>query len=101
MFETETDRQTTAEPRPQCGDGCQKCADGRVEAAPGELAGRRLALSAAATFLLPLAGAIAGSVLAGRSGSAQLVGALAGLTAGVVLAILAARVLCRTRKEPA
>ena len=77
-----------------CKAGCGRCATG---ADPDGPAGRRLAGPAAGMFLLPLALAVAGAMLARPRGAAQLLWALAGLAVGTGGAAVVARVL-RTRR---
>lgn len=83
-----------------CGGGCPKC--GAVERCgrqPGGLAGWALAASSACVFLLPLAAATAGAVLAGAERTHQFYGAFGGLAAGLLAGTVAARLIGRTAKE--
>ena len=73
-------------------------------AAPTVLAGWRLTLSAAGTFLLPLLLAIAGAAAAPTMwahSAAQLVGGVGGLLIGVGGAVFVGRLLGRGAQEQA
>ena len=50
-------------------------------------------------FLLPLAAATAGAVLAGAERTHQFYGAFGGLAAGLLAGVVAARLIGRTAKE--
>ena len=79
----------------RCDGQCSGC---RPQAGTG-LEGWRLVLLAAGTFLVPLAMALAGAILAGGNRPAQVIGASAGLAMGVTVAIAINRVLRRAAKE--
>jgi len=83
-----------------CGGGCPKC--GAVDQCgqqPGGLTGWVLVASSACMFLLPLAAATAGAVLAGTERTHQFFGAFGGLAAGLLVGVVAARLIGRTAKE--
>ena len=71
-----------------CPAECPGCAVGRAEqiSAAGPFAGRTLVLAATLTFLLPLICSVLGTWFAGGSPSSQLVGGLAGLVMGMLMA---------------
>ena len=82
--------QDTDHDRPAgCGGKCSRCDLGRE--VPGAPRGWRLVLGAAGMFVVPLALAIAGTIVAGQGSARQAVGAAAGLLAGVIAAILTGR----------
>jgi len=56
-------------------------------------------VAALVVFLVPLILALLGSVVAGSSQTARLLGAICGLTVGVATAILTARLIRPARKE--
>lgn len=76
----------------KCGADCSQCpvAD-ETEAASGTYSGGRLAMVAGAYFLGPLVLAFAGVIAGGPSPLGQLVGGTAGLGAGLITAVAAAR----------
>jgi hypothetical protein len=81
-----------------CCEGCEACREHRHDSSapvPGALAGWRLAAAATGAFLLPLGLALAGSILAGNSPERRLIGALAGLAAGVAVAWTASRIVSK------
>ncbi len=84
-----------------CGGKCPTC--GRRGDSPSDpgvaLSGGRLALAAAAAFLLPLGLAIAGAAVAGAAEVAKVAGAAAGLIAGAAAAAAICRRLRRPRRE--
>ena len=80
-----------------CGGQCSHCSLGRE--VPGAPRGWRLVLPAMATFLLPLALAVAGVLAAGSDGARQTAGAFAGLLVGVAAAVLGGRMLSRRAKR--
>ena len=83
-----------------CGGGCPKCgALNQCGQQPGGLTGWALVASSACAFLLPLAAATAGAVLAGAERTHQFYGAFGGLAAGLLAGVVAARLICRTAKE--
>ena len=83
-----------------CGGGCPKCsAVDQCGQQPGGLSGWVLVASSACAFLLPLAAAAAGAVLAGAERSHQFYGAFGGLAAGLLAGAVAARLIGRTAKE--
>ncbi len=83
-----------------CGGGCPRCgaADQRGQE-PGGLTGWVLVASSACMFLLPLAAATAGAFLAGADRTHQFVGAFCGLAAGLLMGVVAARLIGRKAKE--
>ncbi len=99
MDATRTQPDVTASADPACPAGCPRCAEtAEATAAPTELAGWRLTLSAAGTFLLPLLLAIAGAAAAPTiwaHSAAQLVGGVGGLLVGVGGAVVVGRLLGR------
>jgi hypothetical protein len=83
-----------------CGGGCPKCsALEQCGQQPGGLSGWVLVASSACAFLLPLAAAAAGAVLAGAGRTHQFYGAFGGLAAGLLAGVVAARLIGRTAKE--
>lgn len=83
-----------------CGGGCPKCgALDQCGQQPGGLSGWVLVASSACAFLLPLAAAAAGAVLAGAERTHQFYGAFGGLAAGLLAGAVAARLIGRTAKE--
>ena len=81
-----------------CPADCRSCTDGATERpAADALTGWRLGVAAAGVFLLPLAAATAGAILAGPD--RQLVGCLIGLIGGAAAASLAARALRRPSQD--
>ena len=74
----------------ECSAGCASCVrsgppgDGH----PRALSGPAFGLVATGVFLVPLATALAGSLLAGRSPAHQLLGGFLGLVGGMLAAIL-------------
>jgi predicted lipid-binding transport protein (Tim44 family) len=83
-----------------CGGGCPKCsAVDQCGQQPGGLSGWVLVASSACVFLLPLAAAAAGAVLAGPERTHQFYGAFGGLAAGLLAGAIAARLIGRTAKE--
>jgi len=101
--QTQPDVATSAEA--SCPAGCPRCTESaRAMAAPTELAGWRLTLSATGTFLLPLLLAIAGATAAPAVWShsaAQLVGGVGGLLIGIGGAVVVGRLLGRGAQEQA
>ena len=80
---------------------CRRCSGGSAgprDLAAGPLSGWRLALVAAVTFLGPVGLAIAGGLLARPAGIGRNLGAGAGLAAGLVFGVWAARMLARLFK---
>ena len=91
-------------PPPNCSTkDCSRCPLGELEQAArdreGRIEGWPLALAAGLVFILPLALAMAGAMLAGGEGVGQAAGAAAGFAFGILLARLFARSLPIT-KEP-
>lgn len=85
-----------------CGSGCGKCsALKQCGRQPGGLTGWALVGSALCVFLLPLATATAGAVLAGEQETHQFAGAFIGLAAGLVVGMILTRLIGRTAKEKA
>jgi len=83
-----------------CKSGCRKCsALEQCGRQPGELAGWALVGSALCVFLLPLATATAGAILAGPGEIHQFAGAFGGLAGGLVVGMMAARMIGRPAKE--
>lgn len=84
-----------------CQSACRKCdvPVGNDGALANHPVGLGLVLAAAGTFLLPLATAVAGSVMAGGSDTRRLVGACAGLAVGLAAAILTAWVSRRLSRD--
>ena len=83
-----------------CGSGCRKCsALERYGRQAGGLAGWALVGSALCVFLLPLATATAGAILAGPKEMHQFAGAFGGLAGGLVVGVIAARLIGRPAKE--
>ena len=83
-----------------CATACRQCRAGRdCPADGGGLSGWRLTVSAAGTFLLPLALAALGAKLCGPDQVGQLVGALVGLVVGVGGSLVLATFVRRTVKE--
>lgn len=84
-----------------CLVGCRQCPGGGMgEQDPrGALSGWRLSVAALVVFLVPLILALLGSVVAGSSQTARLLGAICGLTVGVAAAILTARLIRPAGKE--
>jgi hypothetical protein len=83
-----------------CGGGCSKCgALDQCGQQPGGLTGWALVASSACVFLLPLAAATAGAVLAGAERTHQFYGAFGGLAAGLLAGVVAARLIGRKAKE--
>lgn len=81
-----------------CPADCRTCsADTADPAAAGALAGWRLGVAAAGVFLLPLAAATAGAIVAGPE--RQLLGCLIGLIGGAVAVSVAARGLRRPSRH--
>ena len=94
---SDSDRQASS----GCTGGCPNCGSLRDcdAAAGGGLTGWALAGSAACMFLLPIAAAAAGAGIAGGGKTRQFVGAMIGLLAGLVVGVLAARIIGRSPKE--
>ena len=83
-----------------CGGGCPKCsALDQCGQQPGGLTGWALVASSSFAFLLPLAAATVGAVLAGAERTHQFYGAFGGLAAGLLAGVVAARLIGRTAKE--
>lgn len=81
-----------------CATDCQSChGDAAEQAAVGSLTGWRFGATAAGVFLLPLAAAMTGAVVAGPD--LQLVGCLAGMAVGATVAVVTARMLGRRVEE--
>ena len=81
-----------------CPADCRTCsADTTDPPTAGALTGWRLGVAAAGAFLLPLAAATAGAIIAGPE--RQLVGCLIGLAGGAVAASVAARGLRRPSRH--
>jgi len=81
-----------------CPADCRTCsAETANPPAAGALTGWRLGVAAVGAFLLPLAAATAGAIVAGPE--RQLIGCLVGLAGGVMAASLAARVLRRPSQD--
>lgn len=78
-----------------CRPDCPGCGRAETQCDAPEHTGWRLAGYSALVFLLPLALAVAGVMLAGESPTWQLVGALAGLAGGAT----AARAILRRGRE--
>jgi hypothetical protein len=74
---------------PTCSSNQKACAE------PGLMTGWRLALSAACSFLLPLALAVAGAIALGPDATRETAGAFAGLAAGIVAAVVVHRIAGR------
>ena len=83
---------------PSCGGGCGECG-GAAPSGDEVLTGWRFGLSAAATFLAPLALAIVGAVLNGPSGCGELVGGVCGLAIGAAAVVAGSRILCLGRRS--
>ena len=84
-------------PSPASCGACSRCGP-ELGAPPEPLTGWHFALPAVAAFLIPLAGAVVGAVVAARrttSGTSQLAGAAVGLAAGVTLGFVVNRALLR------
>ena len=75
---------------PSCAAGCSRC--GAEPSARQVLTGWRFGLSAAVTFLAPLALAIAGAIAGGPGGAGELAGGVCGLVIGAAAAVAAVRV---------
>lgn len=86
---------------PACLAGCSRCAGwSRLsEDVPGGLHGWRLSLASAGAFLLPPALALVGILIAGMGAGAQVIGAAAGMAAGVFITRVLQRVLRRSGTE--
>ena len=82
-------------PPVQCSGYCDRCGLQSVANAshPGQqdVAGWRLVWRSGAVFLAPMLAAAAGAAIAQGSPARQLAGALAGFTAGVVVAMVGTR----------
>ena len=65
---------------------------------PGGLSGWRFAVAAMVTFLLPLAGAMAGVAAVGDNPISQLIAAAGGLLAGAVAAVVITKCWLRPPK---
>ena len=90
---------------PACPAGCPHCSEAaEAIAAPTELAGWRLTVSAAGLFLVPLLLAIAGAGAAPAVWAhsvAQFVGGVGGLLIGIAGAVFVGRFLGRGAQEEA
>ena len=86
---------------PSCGGSKDNAHDHKIldQQVKGGLAGSKLALAAITSFLLPIGMAIAGSALAGPGPGSRYAGGIAGLTLGVAVAIVAARVFWKDSKR--
>lgn len=83
-----------------CSGGCRHCSEiSQCEPAPGALRGWALTGASACMFLLPLASAVAGAALAGPERTAQFAGAMIGLVAGLAVGVVLARLAGRPSKE--
>ena len=81
-----------------CPGDCRTCSPAPAETpAADRLAGGRLAGAAMGAFLLPLAAAMAGAILAGSD--RQFVGCLIGLIGGAAVAWIVARALRRPPQD--
>lgn len=79
-----------------CGTGCDVCRAGDdPKPSSGGLVGWRLVVSAVAVFLVPLASALGGAVLAGGAEPAKLLGALCGLIVGLAIGVAVSRLVSR------
>ena len=79
-----------------CGE-CSRCGP-QLGAPPEPLTGLHFVAPAVAAFLIPLAGAVVGAVIAARlssGGAVQLIGAAVGLAAGVALGFVLNKALRR------
>jgi len=93
-----------AKSSPQCPAGCTRCPaseGGAAEwesahaAAGGELRGGRLLARAACAFVVPIVGALAGTLGAGGGQARRFVGLAIGLASGMAVGAAAARLLDR------
>jgi hypothetical protein len=89
-----------------CGSGCQ-CSAGHghdhklpQEPGPGGLGGRRLVWAVIGAFLLPLALAVTGGIVAGGSTDRRVIGVLVGLGAGLLIAVIASRLVGGRKRNP-
>ncbi len=84
---------------PSCG-GCSHCGSDHScgASAEGTLVGWRMSFAAVAVFLLPLALAATGAVVAGAHPTWQFAGAMIGLAVGVAAGLVLARFVRRQRE---
>jgi hypothetical protein len=85
-----------------CCSGCSGCAAAESAAGPGRevpLVGGRFVAASVGFFLGPLVLAVAGAFCSGRDGGRQLLGAIAGLAAGMAVSVVVARLLVPSGKE--
>jgi len=82
----------TEQKQPTCDGDCHNCHDESTRDTGG-LAGWKLVVPAVLVFLLPAALGSAGAMMAGPGPIRELIGAVAGLAAGLWIAFIAARQL--------
>ena len=92
--------------REPTGKTCARCSRCPVQECPAEhepegarLSGWRLGLASIGLFLGPVLLATAGAIWFGKTGTAQFLGAMAGLGVGLVCSVVVAKLLRRGRKE--
>ncbi len=78
-----------------CGGECSNCSPGSIPPATGGFKGWPLVISAAAAFLLPLVLALTGAAIGRDNANNQVALAFAGLTIGMVIALVIHKVLKR------
>lgn len=84
-----------------CRHKCDDCSLGShaMPTGGGDLAGIKLVAAGAIVFLFPLILAIAGAIFVAGSKTRQLAGAVMGLIAGVVLAVVVVRLAMKSHKN--
>lgn len=97
-------RVSAYQPSPQCPSDCAGCDPhiGDAEILPRSarpLQGGSLVVASICYFLLPLAAALLGALLAGEGAIRQLAGAGSGLLLATASAVLIAEILCRRWSE--
>ena len=88
---------------PKCpiasGEGVGSWKAAHDAAASGELRGRRLLARAATAFMLPIAGALLGAMLAGPGEIRRFIGLLVGLVIASSVSVIAGRVIRGSESE--